>query len=197
MKNGATEQYFAEIVQSSINQWKAICWNWNQIPEFGSIVSISQHHLEYLAIVSGIETGSGDPGRIPFPYQKTFEQLEREQPQIFELLQTTFDLVPLGYLENQEPFNLLPPRPPLIHSFVSFAPHSSIKKLCALDRFLSLLFSSEVVLLQELVVCLIRFLKKNEILTEEILHEIFLQLSNSGLEYKKLRMAINKVEQLI
>src|SRR3990167_10283866 len=116
MNNGATEQYFAEIVQSSINQWKAICWNWNQIPEFGSIVSISQHHLEYLAIVSGIETGSGDPGRIPFPYQKTFEQLEREQPQIFELLQTTFDLVPLGYLENQEPFNLLPPRPPLIHS---------------------------------------------------------------------------------
>ncbi len=99
MKNQNKHPFFAEVIESSLDHYTAQCWNWKQFPTFGSLVSIQDKELHILGIVTNIQTGSMDPSRTPFAYQKTEEELEREQPQIFAFLKTTFSVQACGYIK--------------------------------------------------------------------------------------------------
>ena len=107
---------FAEVIESSLQGWLAQSWNWNCFPAFGSLVTIETKKRQLFGIVHQIQTGSMDPMRHPFPYQKTEEELLQEQPQIFEFLKTTFSCLTLGYSERERIIYLLAPEPPQIHS---------------------------------------------------------------------------------
>ncbi|MCF7900082.1 hypothetical protein K9K77_01100, partial [Candidatus Babeliales bacterium] len=100
---------FAEIVESSLTVWTAQSWEWNTFPEFGSLVVVPEKKRNLFGIVHQINTGSIEPGRYPFTYQKTQEELFKEQPQIFEFLKTTFSCITLGYQEQEKMFHTIAP----------------------------------------------------------------------------------------
>src|SRR5688500_18584413 len=112
------ENCFAEVIESSLTGWLAQSWSWDTFPNFGSFVAIETKNRTVFGIVHQVQTGSMDPVRYPFPYQKTEEELLREQPQIFEFLKTTFSCITIGYQEKRIFSYLIAPEPPKIHSFV-------------------------------------------------------------------------------
>ena len=93
-------------------------WLWDTFPEFGSFVAIEGKKRTIFGIVHQVQTGSMDPVRYPFPYQKTEEELLKEQPQIFEFLKTTFSCIAIGYQEKSSISYLIAPEPPKIHAFI-------------------------------------------------------------------------------
>ena len=66
---------FSEVVQSSLEQWKAQTWKWDNFPQFGSIVTIESGKRTIFGVVFQVQTGSLDPIHAPVAYQKTEEEL--------------------------------------------------------------------------------------------------------------------------
>ncbi len=198
MKSGARDVSFAEIVEATVFSWKAICWKWNALPDYGSVVVIEQGVFRYFALVCAVETGSRDPGRVPFAYQKSFEELEKEQPQIFQLLQSSFELIPLGYQQKDVVFHILPSKPPLIHSFVRQANEEELKTFFKEFGFLDLIFSSEAKFADELLVCFVRFLSSIKLMNSVMLEGLFEKISSSsGADYRKFSLIAQRSEKLL
>src|SRR6478609_5317855 len=91
---------FAEVIESSLQGFTAQCWQWDNSPTFGSMVTIAGKKRTLFGLVHQMHTGSTDPVRYPFAYQKTEEELLREQPQIFAFLKTSFMCLIIGYQEG-------------------------------------------------------------------------------------------------
>src|SRR5581483_7495590 len=165
----ATKQAFAEIMESSLHGWVAQCWQWNQAPSFGSMVAIESSKRTIFGIVHQVQTGSMDPMRYPFPYQKTEEELLAEQPQIFEFLKTSFSCLSMGYQEPGKMFYLLSPEPCKIHAFVRPMTKDHYQQFFSDERYLHLLFglSNQVFNLDELLLALLKNLSDMEILSQE------------------------------
>jgi hypothetical protein len=139
-----TTSHFAEIIESHLDHYTAQCWQWDNFPIFGSLVIVQENLRTVLGIVSAAATGSIDPTRTPFPYQKTEAELKAEQPQIFEFLQTTFTVQIVGYYHHDNPhkiFYLLPQTPCKIHSFVAPASQPLAEHFFSHAEYLHLLFS--------------------------------------------------------
>ena len=121
--------YLGEVISGSLSNWIIQAWQWDQFPEFGSIVKLASGDLQLFGVVSDIKTGSDDGARQPFAYQKTEIELRRDQPQIFEFLRTNFTCLPIGYcLQHAWHYNL-PPRPPRTHAFVAVATTQDLASL--------------------------------------------------------------------
>ena len=86
----------AEIIESSLQTFLGQCWQWDIMPQFGSLVIAQNGNRPLFGLVYQIQTGSMDPTRYPFAYQKTHEELRAEQPQIFEFLKTSFSCLCVG-----------------------------------------------------------------------------------------------------
>lgn len=191
---------FAEIIESNLSLWTAQCWQWDNSPSFGSLVTTSHNSLQIFGIVHNIKTGSMDPIRQPVPYQKTEEQLKQEQPQIFEFLQTTFTCITIGYQENNKIFYHLPDKPPKIHAFVNNATQEQYQQFFAQEQFLHLLFnlSNQIFNLDELLLAILKQLLQKKILTPETLNsfiETFAMLCKN--DYQKLKIFLQRTDLLI
>jgi len=152
------DKCFAEVIESSFTGWLAQSWHWDRFPSFGSFVSVEGKVRTIFGIVHQINTGSMDPIRYPFPYQKTEEELLREQPQIFEFLKTTFSCATIGYQEKGTITYLIAPEPPKIHSFITYPDEQTCKKFFANTRYLHLLFthSANIFNIDELMLVLLK-----------------------------------------
>lgn len=191
---------FAEIIESNLSEFKAQCWNWNQSPSFGSLITTSHNSLQIFGIVHTIQTGSMDPHRYPTPYQKTEEELQKEQPQIFEFLQTTFTCITIGYQENGKIFYHLPEKPPKIHAFVNNASSEEYQQFFAQEQFLHLLFnlSNQIFNLDELLLALLKQLQQKKVLDSQNLNnfiETFSILCKN--DYQKLKIFLQRTNQLL
>lgn len=196
----STKTSFAEIIGSNLFEWTAQCWQWDQAPSFGSLVITSHGSLKIFGVVHTIKTGSMDPIRQPVPYQKTEEELQREQPQIFEFLQTTFTCITIGYYENNKFFYHLPEKPPKIHAFVDNANTKQYQLFFAQEQFLHLLFnlSSQIFNLDELLLAMLKQLKQKKVLNNENLNdfiETFAMLCKN--DYQKLKVFLQRADQLL
>lgn len=132
---------FAEVMESSLQTFVAQCWDWDKMPQFGSLVTVEDGKRTIFALVYQIQTGSMDPVRYPFPYKKTHQELLAEQPQIFEFLKTTFSCIALGYSEKSHIYHLMPPEPPKIHNFVCLATGEHYREFMAKNAYLPLIFA--------------------------------------------------------
>lgn len=191
---------FAEIIESNLSTWTAQCWKWDNSPIFGSLVVTSHNSLQIFGIVHGIKTGSMDPIRQPVPYQKTEEELKREQPQIFEFLQTTFTCITVGYYQDGQFFYHLPDMPPKIHAFVANATEEQYQQFFAQEQFLHLLFnlSNQIFNLDELLLAILKQLMKKKILNEKNLNnfiETFAMLCKN--DYQKLKVFLQRTDLLL
>jgi len=198
--NHSSEGFFAEVIESSLQEWKAQCWKWDQFPSFGSIVTIKSGLRTIFGIVHQIQMGSMDPTRYPFPYQKTEEELLKEQPQIFEFLKTTFSCITLGYKQHGKIYYLLSPEPPKIHAFVGNIDLETSRQFFSSDRYLHLIFglSGQVFNLEELLLAMISHQVKLNIFSKEKINKFIETFSLlTANDYRRLKLFLQRVEPLL
>lgn len=194
---------FAEVIESSLDHFTAQCWEWDHFPSFGSLVTITNNTLMLIGCVTQVHTGSMDPMRYPFPYKKTEQELQAEQPQIFEFLKTTFTVQIIGHAQLKENttsyYYLLPPKPAKIHSFVGYASMNLYAQFFQQAHYLNLLFAfaHNIPNLDELLLALLHNMNQRQLLTQEHL-EAFCQTFSllTGNDYRRLKLFLGRVEAL-
>lgn len=191
---------FAEVIESSLIGWLVQSWQWDKFPTFGSLVVIENNQRTVFGIVHQIKTGSMDPVRYPFAYQKTEEELTQEQPQIFEFLKTTFSCLTLGYKEKNEIFYQLAPEPPKIHSFVRAASPELIQEFFSGEQYLHIIFglSNQLFNLEELLLALLKNLNDHKIMrpktAQSFVHTFSLLIGN---DYRRLKLFLQRAQPLL
>lgn len=193
------DQFLAEVIEGTLSEWTGQCWNWNHVPRFGSLITIPQQDMILFGIVHSIKTGSSDPIRTPMPYQKTEEELLRDQPQIFEFLQTTFNCIMVGYKHNNRMFYHLPGHPPKIHAFIGLASNEQYEQFFASDQFLHMLFNlaSQISNFDELLIAIIKIISEKKCLNKNRLTdfiETFSMLSKN--DYQRLKVFLSRLQQI-
>ena len=118
-----TTSRLGEIVEASTTVWRACAPRTFEAPAFGSFVKTSAKVLSgsrtIYGVVSHVQHASIDPSRRAIPLGRSWEELEREQPQVKELLTTEFDAVVVAFAEDGDGIHAyLPPLPPRVHDFV-------------------------------------------------------------------------------
>jgi hypothetical protein len=191
--------YFAEILQSNIATFQAQSWQWDAIPEFGSLVTVTSNNRIIFGIIYAITTGPNDSIRQPIAYQKTEEELRHDQPQIFEFLKTSFSCIAVGYQENDHIFYQLPPQPGKIHTFVRYATTQEYEAYFASEQFLHLLYTTtENIKHEELLLAIIQHQLKHNTLTKKRFNkfiETFFMLYKNN--YVQTKMFLQRAEQLL
>jgi hypothetical protein len=117
-ESGPAAGRIGEVVESSTTTLVAEARRLHGAPDFGAFVRIESNGQELVGVVHNARTQSTEPNRRPMAYGKTEAELRREQPQIFELLRTQFEVFVLGFLDGTGMVHLFPPQPARIHSFV-------------------------------------------------------------------------------
>lgn len=202
MENMSSLKPFAEIVHSSLYEWRAHCWEWDLFPSLGSLIKIETTDRVFFGLVYQIETGSLDAQRSPYPYKKTEDELKREHPHIFEFLKTTFSCLPLGYrdVRHPMPFYQIPPDPPKIHAFVSSVDREGVELFFSDARYLHVLFglSQSLHNLDELLLAMLRNISYNGLLTEQKLLSFTHTFSLlTGNDYRRLKLFLQRASSLI
>lgn len=197
MSTQSTAKAFAEVIESKLTHVTAQCWQWDTMPTFGSLVAIPGNTFTLIGIVSSIETGSMDPMRYPFPYQKTEEELKREHPQIFDFLKTIFTVTLIGYQSDAGAcLYATPPVPSKIHSFVYPLETENFQAFFAKSDFLPLLFAAPETphLVDELFLALMNELAQQGMLTPERFEEYYHTFSLlTGNDYRRLKLLMQRV----
>lgn len=194
-----SNNHFAEVIESSYTGFLAQSWQWDCVPRFGSLVTIEQVKNTLIAIVYQSHTGSIEPGRFPFAYQKTEQELRDQQPQIFEFLTTTFSCLTLGYIHNNKLNYMIAPQPPKIHAFVQQADSNMVGRVLQKPDYLPVLFGAQVLAgnLDELLLALIAQQTELNLLTrtaiQEFMHTYALLTHN---EYRRIKLFLQRVQPL-
>lgn len=196
-----SEKAFAEVVESSLFGWQAQSWHWNKFPAFGSLVTAQQANRTIIAVVHQIKTGSIDPVRYPFTYQKTEDELLAEQPQIFEFLKTTFSCLIIGYQENYgKVIYQLSPEPPKIHTFVHNANIDLCKMFFNQSDYLYVLFSlsDQLFNIDELLLAMIKRLSQEQLFSTEKLEKFTDTYALlCGGDYKRIKLFLHRLQALL
>ena len=128
----------AEIIESSTRAFVAEVYREAEAPAFGSWVQVEQEGGGALfGLVSHVEIASYEPSRRAVAFGMTPEELQREMPQVLELLRTTFRAQVLAFRAADGTIRqTLPPRPAGIHAFVSACATDAVAALGAPYDFL-------------------------------------------------------------
>ncbi len=191
---------FGEVIESSLSGFIAQSWQWNTFPSFGSVVGIEQGTRTIIGIVHQVQTGSSDPSRQPFAYQKTEEELLAEQPQIFEFLKTTFSCITIGYVEKGHIYYTLAPQPPKIHSFVASLEQDLCKRFFYTQQCLPLIFNNANIIfnLDELLLALLKHLAQLEMINEQkIVQFMDHYLLLTGNDYRRTKLFLQRASNII
>ncbi len=194
------EKYFAEVIESSLTSWLAQSWVWDSFPQFGSFVAIEGSKRTIYGIVHQVQTGSMDPVRYPFAYQKTEQELLKEQPQIFEFLKTTFSCITIGYKEKGSLSYLIAPEPPKIHAFIMHPDVQESRNFFSNMRYLHLLFihSAQIFNIDELLLALVRQQKEFNLFNQDKIN-LFMQTYTLliGNDYRRTKLFLQRVECIL
>lgn len=123
----------AEVIESSTRHFVAEVYREAEPPAFGSWVRVEgPGGTALLGLVSHVEISSLEPNRRAVAFGKTPEELQREMPQVLELLRTTFRAQVVAYRDARGTVRqTLPPHPAGIHDFVL---PCTAEDVCALGR---------------------------------------------------------------
>lgn len=192
---------FAEVIESSLQGFVAQSWDLDKVPTFGSLVTLAAKKRMFFGVVHQIETGSMDPARHPFAYQKTEEELRREQPQIFEFLKTTFSCLIVGYTNSQGKIcYLLAPEPVTMHAFVSPSDPVLSRQFFKSTLYLHGLFglAHTLINLDELLLAILAHQTSQGILTQAHLIAFTSTFSLlTGNDYRRLKLFLQRVEPFL
>jgi len=190
---------FAEVIESTLDTLLAQSWDWDSFPEFGSLVQVQSDDHTILGCVISVKTGSMDPLRYPFPYQKTEAELKKEQPHIFEFLKTTFQVKVLGYEQQEKIYYLLPPKPAKIHRFIHPCPPTLTSDFFSNSDFLYRLFSTQTPIphFDDLLLAIFNQLANNNQLTNTTINSFCQTFSLlTGNDYRRMKLFLKRVERI-
>ena len=146
MADDGTPQRFGEVVETSTTQFLAQCYELNVAPPLGSLVRVGDAPQVY-AITANVETTSLEPGRTAIALgqaETSEEDVYRHNPQLPRLLNTRFQGLIVGYVQDGAVYQRLPPSPPRLHSFAYLcAPREVLGFTQRLD-FLPILLGARV-----------------------------------------------------
>lgn len=191
---------FGEVIESSLSIIKAQCWHWDDFPSFGSLITMEIQERTLFGLVHHIQTGSLDAQRTVFAYQKTEDELKREQPQIFEFLCTTFSCFILGYKEHDKIIYQVPPEPPKIHTFIYKATQQDSISFFSNEQYLPLLFSfaHHTFSLDELLLALLKNIADKQALTPQALSNFIQTFSLlTANDYRRLKLFLQRAQSVI
>lgn len=158
-----THSYIGEIVRAHTAQFSAAVppslLTHSTLPvQLGSLVKVETARLPVYGIVSFIEHLPLDASRKVLPHGRSRDNLRREMPQVFELIQTEFTALAVGYeVASGKLVQAVPPTPPDLHDFVY--PTSSEERARFFNQtptFLRLILQSRDTLPDEILVAFFR-----------------------------------------
>ncbi len=192
---------FAEVIESSLHGFLAQSWDAATLPSFGSLMTITTPERTLFGIVHQIQTGSMDPSRHPFAYQKTYEELRKEQPQIFEFLKTTFSALVIGHTTRSGKISyLLAPEPARIHTFVCPSSLEMSVQFFKNTQYMHALFglAHTMLNLDELLLAMLAHQASLGILSQEKLLDFTTTFSLlTGNDYRRLKLFLQRVEPIL
>src|SRR2546426_9480173 len=146
-----------EIVEASTTHFRAVATETFSPPAFGSFVRTTDGERTTYGVVAHVEHASVDPSRRAIPLGRTWEQLEREQPQVRELLTTEFLAICVAYRpDDGGVHHFLPPVPPRVHDFVELCQPSEIVELTRDLTFVRTLGACGLMVAGELIAAAVR-----------------------------------------
>ena len=156
-ERGASIEYAGEVIESSTSELVAEARELDRAPAFGSLVHV-EAGFSTVGVVFNVSTQSIEPGRKAMAFGMSADDLRMQQPQIFELLRTHFQVLVLGYMEGPDPVQVLPPQPAPVHSFVHECDDELVRKWTASDEYLRTLLNRPAQRLpaDDLVIAMVR-----------------------------------------
>ncbi len=192
---------FAEVIESSITHATGLSWEWANLPTLCALIKIIQAPYTLFGCITNIKTGSNDPLRQAFAYQKTEAELLQEQPQIFSFLQTTFTIQILGYSKEDTPLSyLLPPQPAKLHGFITYATTDEYHQFFSNPEFLNLFFlqNDAGIDQDELLLALLRNLRDTIGIDPAFIQALCLYRSSMHTaDYKNIKRFMQRLQQLL
>jgi pimeloyl-ACP methyl ester carboxylesterase len=115
-----------EIVAAATTTFTAQSYELNRAPAFGSLLRVpvpgaGGHSPLYYALCSGAQTGAIEPGRHAVAWGRGDDDeadIYRRQPQLSQVLRTTFDALLVGYSNGGAVVQRVPAMPPRLHALV-------------------------------------------------------------------------------
>lgn len=143
-----------EIIEASTTRFTAGAYELLEAPAFGSLIRAQTRSegLSVYGLVYEIRTGSKEPGGRAMMRGRTYsgrnlynEEIYFEHPDLAEVLQTEFSAITVGYCEQGQMHQYLPPHPPPVHYSVYECDPSELGSFCETsDFFRGVLFASQI-----------------------------------------------------
>lgn len=155
MSSSINHEIIGEVTAASTTKFSAVSREVFFAPRFGSLVKVAGPVTIY-GVVGFVETASFDSQRRPVAFGLPWEQLAREQPQLVELLQTTFQVVVVAFSDPDGLHHWLPPHPPRVHDSVESCEPTEVAAVTDSGEFIRSLNGLEDVPVHEVVAAAIR-----------------------------------------
>jgi hypothetical protein len=111
-----------EIVAVETTSFTAQSYELNRAPAFGSLLRVAAPgQPTYFALCYGSQTGSIEPGRHAVAwgrFEDDGDDIYQRQPQLGQVLRTTFDALLVGYVDGARTVQRVPAMPPRLHALV-------------------------------------------------------------------------------
>jgi hypothetical protein len=154
--NSNVSPKIAEVIEASIIEFSAQCYELYEVPPLGSLVRTGNIY----GIVSNAETTGLEPGRKAIARGKdeaTEEAVYTSSPQLSKLLKSQFTAVVVGYRKDGRIHQHLSPQPARIHGFVYVCPPKEVDEFSNSFTFLNILINAVVPIpLEELIAACLR-----------------------------------------
>lgn len=150
------EQPLGEVTMSSTRSFRAVTLEVFVPPRFGSFVRVGRNGDGLFGVVSDAQTKPFGDNRLATAFGLPWDELVKQQPQITELLDTTFDVATVGFSNDTGLHHYLPPYPPRVHEAVFACDPTEVAALTDSLEFVRTLASLDQRPVHELVAAAIR-----------------------------------------
>ena len=118
LRHPTSAEPIGEIVETSTTQFLAQACELGRAPAFGSLVKVLSGPAEVFGLVSRVRTGGLEPGAQAVMRGRAGVRdaaIYNENPDLEAVLRTEFTVLIVGFCEDGELRQYLPPHPPALH----------------------------------------------------------------------------------
>jgi hypothetical protein len=146
------ESRVGEVIEACTRDFSVQCYELYRLPPLGSLVKTrgemqQDSRMDIYGVVYNAATSSIDPGRKPIARGKdelNEDEIYRSSPQLLKLLRSQFNVLVVGYSENEKVYQYLPPLPARIHSFVYLCSAEEVRQFSRSFDFLNILLTARM-----------------------------------------------------
>ncbi len=162
-RNVRPTDHIGEVIEASTTGFLAQCFEPDELtfpsmPALGSWVKSWDEETgnQIYGVVTYAAIAPIDPVHRARALGLTAQELRDQQPQIFAMLKTDFQVAIVGFDTGDRLYQYLPPRPPQIHQAVFRCRETEIQHFCQEVEFLRTILQVTAIPVDELVAAVIR-----------------------------------------